>query len=90
MIIDLRITVDDRTNSLIVAGSRNDLNIVEAIIARLEDAEMNLRRSEAFRLRNAQAADIVATVSDFVTTTMTVVKGTNQQLHRLPGSGCRN
>ena len=77
-IIDLRVTVDDRTNSLIVAGSRNDLNIVEAIIARLEDAELNTRRSEAFRLRNAQAADVVASVTDFVTKSMTVLKGTNQ------------
>ena len=77
-IIDVRITVDDRTNSLIVAGSRNDLNIIEAIISRLEDAELNLRRSEAFRLRNAQAADVVATVTDFVTKTMAVLKTTNQ------------
>jgi type II secretion system protein D len=77
-IIDVRITVDDRTNSLIAAGSRNDLNIIEAIISRLEDAELNLRRSEAFRLRNAQAADVVATVSDFVTKSMAVLKTTNQ------------
>src|SRR5262249_19106559 len=42
------------------------------------DADVQQRRSAAFRLRNAQAADVVATVSDFVTKVMTVKKNTNQ------------
>ena len=39
-LIDIRITVDERTNSLIVAGSRNDLNVIEAVISKLEDADI--------------------------------------------------
>ena len=38
-LLDLRITPDPRTNSLIVAGSRNDLDTIAAIIARLDDAQ---------------------------------------------------
>ena len=58
VIIDLRLTVDERTNSLIVAGSKNDLMVVEAIVAKLEDADINPRRNIAVRLRNSQAVDV--------------------------------
>src|SRR5262249_42272470 len=37
-LISLSISVDDRSNSLIVAGSRNDLDVIQAVIARLEDS----------------------------------------------------
>ena len=67
VIIDLRLTVDERTNSLIIAGNRNDLDVIEAIISRLEDAEYQQRRSEAIRLRNAQAADVAAALTPFLT-----------------------
>jgi general secretion pathway protein D len=66
-IIDLRITVDERTNSLIVAGARNDLLVVETIIARIEDAKIQERRSEAVRLRNSQAVDVANAVTTFLT-----------------------
>ena len=41
---DLRLA-DARTNSIIVAGSRNDLDTIAAIIARLEDAQELDRKS---------------------------------------------
>lgn len=65
-IIDLRVTADERTNSLVVAGSRNDLDVVEAIIARIEDAEFPTRTSIAVRLRNANALDIANTLTTFI------------------------
>src|SRR5204863_512679 len=57
-LIDLRISVDDRTNSILVAGSRNDLDVIEAVISRLEDAEVQSRQNMVYRLRNAAAADV--------------------------------
>ena len=58
-LIDLRITVDDRTNSIIVAGSRNDLDVIEAIITRLEDANVEApAQTRSYRLQNATAADV--------------------------------
>jgi type II secretion system protein D len=66
-IIDLRLTVDERTNSLIVAGNRNDLDVIEAIIARLEDVQVDERRHTVYRMRNAQAVDVSAVINDFLT-----------------------
>src|SRR5262249_10224836 len=77
-LIDLRVTIDERTNSLIAAGSKSDLAIIEALIARLEDADIQFRRNEAFRLRNAQAADVAAAISDFVAKMLTVQRNGGQ------------
>jgi general secretion pathway protein D len=77
-IIDLRVTVDERTNSLIVAGSKQDLTVLEAIISRLEDADIQQRRNEAVRLRNAQAADVANALNDFITKSLNVLKTGNQ------------
>lgn len=65
-LIDLRISVDDRTNSLIVAGSRNDLDAIGAIVAKLETTDTNAGRyNEVIKLRNAAAADVATTVQTF-------------------------
>ena len=77
-LIDLRVTVDERTNSLIVAGSKQDLTVLEAIISRLEDADIQQRRNEAVRLRNAQAADVANALNDFITKSLNVLKTGNQ------------
>lgn len=64
-IIDLRVTVDIRTNSLIVAGSRNDLLTVETIIDKLENSAVPRRINDTVRLRNANALDVANAVNDF-------------------------
>ncbi|MGE0529286.1 MAG: secretin N-terminal domain-containing protein [Bdellovibrionales bacterium] len=71
LLIDLRITVDQRTNSLIVAGSRNDLDVIEAIVSRLEDSPVKQRQSKVYRLKNAIAADVAAALSDFINQSLT-------------------
>jgi len=77
-LVDLRLTVDDRTNSLVVAGSRNDLDIIEAIINRLEDADTQYRRNFVYRLRNAQAADVAASLTDFLSKSINILKASGQ------------
>ncbi|HZZ81256.1 MAG TPA: secretin N-terminal domain-containing protein, partial [Gemmataceae bacterium] len=79
-IIDLRLTVDERTNSLIVAGSRNDLLVVGTIIARIEDANIPHRLSHAIRLRNAQAQDVVNALTTFI-------NNVNTQVYKNYGQG---
>ena len=59
-IIELRISVDQRTNSLIVAGSRNDLDIIEAIISRLEDADVQAEPLEAQMSRRSNPSSTAA------------------------------
>jgi type II secretory pathway component GspD/PulD (secretin) len=76
-IIDLRLTVDQRTNSLIVAGSRNDLLVVGSIIGRIEDAKVADRCSQVVRLRNAQAVDVVNALTTYVTGVTTIYKTYN-------------
>lgn len=80
-IIDLRVTVDERTNSLIVAGSRNDLMVVDTIIDKIENADVPRRINETVRLRNAQAQDVANAVNDFYTKTVAIytkyLQGTN-------------
>ncbi len=77
-IIDLRLTVDERSNSLLIAGSRNDLNVAEAIIDNLDNAPVSERRNIAIRLRNQQAADVANAITPFYTALMTVFKNDNQ------------
>ncbi len=77
-IIDLRLTVDERTNSLIVAGSRNDLDVIEAILARLDETDIQERRHEAVRLRNSQAVDVANAVSNFLKQSTDLYKTDNQ------------
>ncbi len=77
-IIDVRVTIDDRTNSLIVAGSPYDLDIIGTIINRLDDAKVPQRRQETYRLRNAQAADIATALTDYYTKIYTIGTSSTQ------------
>src|SRR5260370_1175413 len=69
-LIDLRVSVDDRTNSLIVAGSQNDLEVIGALIANLEDANVAQRHTMVFKLRNQAAADVASSLTTFFTNTL--------------------
>ena len=71
-IIDLRITIDQRTNSVIVAGSVNDLLVIEAIVSRIESSPVPERRNEVFHLKNSAAVDVANAVSTFLTSTLQV------------------
>ena len=65
-LIDLRLAVDERTNSLVVAGSRNDLDVIQSIIYKLEAIDPQARRTEAYRLKNALAADVATALNVFL------------------------
>jgi type II secretion system protein D len=76
-LIDLRISTDDRTNSIIVAGSPNDLETIRAIIYRLESSDVGQRYNEVYKLRNAAAADVATAVSTFVQQSLAVLTQAN-------------
>src|SRR5262249_41905208 len=71
-VVPLRITTDPRTNSIIVAGSRNDLDVVDTLILRLEGSGTEQRQNEVIHLHNAFAADAANTLTTFVTNSLTV------------------
>ncbi len=73
-LIDLRLTTDVRTNSLIVAGSQNDLELVRAVIAKLEDSTAPAFVTEVVKLRNAAAADVAGALTTFLSTQVTQIQ----------------
>ena len=62
----LSITVDSRTNSLLVSGTPTYLDLVTDVVAKLDAEEANERETFVYPLRNAQAAEIARVVSEFV------------------------
>ena len=62
----LSITVDNRTNSLIVSGTPNYLDLVRKVVEDLDAEETNIRDTYVYQLRNAQASEVAEVVGSFV------------------------
>jgi type II secretion system protein D len=62
----LSITVDSRTNSLLVSGTPTYLELVGDVVNQLDAEETNERETFVYPLRNAQAAEIARVVGEFV------------------------
>jgi type II secretory pathway component GspD/PulD (secretin) len=74
-LVDLRLSYDPYTNSIIVAGAPQDLVTVEAIILRLEAAtRADIRRWQVYQLHNATAADVATALTTFLTNSINVYK----------------
>ena len=59
----VRFGVDTRTNSVIASGTTADLNIVEAILTKLDDSDVRHRKSVVIRLKNSPATDVATTIN---------------------------
>ncbi|MCH2138189.1 MAG: hypothetical protein MK074_03970 [Phycisphaerales bacterium] len=62
----LAITVDTRTNSLLVSGSPAYLDLVEQVVDSLDSQEANERETLVYQLRNATAEEVAQVLGDFV------------------------
>jgi type II secretion system protein D len=62
----LRFSVDARTNSIIAVGSSVDLRIVEALLLRLDEFDVQHRKSAVYRLKNAPAMDVANAINSYV------------------------
>jgi type II secretion system protein D len=62
----LHVTVDHRTNSLLVGGTEQYVQLVTEIIQTLDSSEAQERKTEVYRLKNAQATDIQGAVRNFL------------------------
>jgi general secretion pathway protein D len=71
---EIRITVDQRTNSLIVAASESDLLVVEALISRLDVVPVDTRRNEVYHLQNSTAIDVAQALNSFFTASLDVLR----------------
>jgi type II secretion system protein D len=74
-LIDVRLTVDDRTNSLIVAGAESDLEVIDLIIRRIESSPVEQRQFAVVHLKNATAADVQSSLQTFLNNTITAQSG---------------
>jgi general secretion pathway protein D len=77
-LIELRLTVDERTNSLVVAGARSDLDVIEAMIDKLEATDIQRRQNEVVQLKNASAADVATALTTFLGNSITVISAGGQ------------
>ncbi|MCP4496015.1 MAG: hypothetical protein GY825_04450 [Phycisphaeraceae bacterium] len=62
----LSITVDSRTNALIVSGTPKYLELVGEVVTELDAEEANERQTLVYPLRNAEAGEVARVVSEFV------------------------
>ncbi|MEA3366486.1 MAG: secretin N-terminal domain-containing protein, partial [Planctomycetota bacterium] len=64
--VALTVTVDIRTNSLLVGGTRHYVDLASEVIQELDQSTATERLTEVYRLRNAQATDIETAVTNFL------------------------
>jgi general secretion pathway protein D len=72
-LVPLRISVDSRTNSIIVSGAGSDLEVIEVLLYRLDETGGQQRTSEVVWLRNANAQDIFNALNNLLNTQRQVI-----------------
>src|SRR5690606_19523857 len=65
-LVPLRLSVDVRTNSIVAVGGRETLEVIYALILRLDAGNLNERRTEVVKLKNTFATDVAAAVANFM------------------------
>lgn len=70
-LVRMQFSVDARTNSIIAAGTRDDLAVVEAILLRLDSGDVRERVNVVYRLNNASAEDVSNTLNTWLQTQRT-------------------
>ncbi len=65
-IVPLRFSTDVRTNSIVAVGTAEALEVVEALLFRLDESDIRSRETTIVRLKNAPASDIAAAVDGFL------------------------
>jgi general secretion pathway protein D len=65
-VVPLRFSVDVRTNSIVAVGTAEALEVVEALIFRLDDSDIRQRQTTIIRMKNAPATDIATAVTNFL------------------------
>lgn len=65
-LVPVRFSVDMRTNSIIATGSQEDLAIIEALLLRLDQEDVEQRVNSVYRLKNAPAIDVATAINEFL------------------------
>ncbi len=62
----LRFSLDTRTNTLIVSGPKGDLQVIEDLIYRLDESDIDTRLVRVYRLSNAPAEDVATAINSYL------------------------
>lgn len=65
-LVQLRISVDTRTNTIIASGSKSDLEVIEVLLLRLDEEGVESRRMEVVWLRNTNAQDVATALQNML------------------------
>ena len=72
-LINLRFSVDTRTNSIIASGPAGDLQVVEDLLNRLDEREINERQVVVHRLSNAPVLDVADAINTWLDSRAAVI-----------------
>ncbi|HTQ38122.1 MAG TPA: secretin N-terminal domain-containing protein [Pirellulales bacterium] len=79
ILVPVRFSADERTNSIIASGSASDLAVVEAILLRLDESDVRLRKTTIYRLKNVAAVNVANSITTFLTQQRTLNQEFQQQ-----------
>ena len=71
-LVNLRFGVDTRTNTIIASGPAGDLQVVEDLLNRLDENQLNEGNIKTFRLSNAPVLDVAEAINEWLTTRATI------------------
>jgi type II secretory pathway component GspD/PulD (secretin) len=77
-LVPLRFSTDQRTNSIVVSGSADDLDVVESILIRLDSEGFADRITEVIWLRHQAAEDVAGAIQQYVQQRITTVNTIQQ------------
>ncbi len=65
-LVGLTFSIDQRTNSIIASGTAGDLKVIEAILIRLDEGDIDERQTEVYRLLNSPANDVALAINEYL------------------------
>lgn len=65
-LVPVRFSVDARTNTIVATGTSSDLQVMEALLVRLDEVASQERMNRVYQLRNTPAPAVAAAVNEFL------------------------
>ncbi|WP_437190911.1 secretin N-terminal domain-containing protein [Planctomicrobium sp. SH527] len=65
-LVPMRFSVDARTNSVVAVGGADALQVVEAILYKLDTNDARNRQTTVLKLRNSPVADVAQAINEFL------------------------
>jgi type II secretion system protein D len=65
-LIPVRLAVDTRTNSIIASGDKSNLDIMEALLLRLDGTDVRNRKNHVYRLKNSPANEVGQAIQNYL------------------------